>query len=425
MAARADRILIHATPLITMDGPPRARGGAETSTFVAIDDGALALLDGRIAAAGATHEILTAWRADDVVDLSGCSVLPGFVDPHTHVLFAGSREREFEMRLAGKSYMEIAAAGGGIASSVRAFRAASDEEILRDTLARCDRMLALGTTTIEAKSGYGLSSEHELRALTLIDRVAETHPIGIVGTFLGAHDVPPEFRNDRAAYVRLVCDAMIPQVASATKARFCDVFCEKGAFTPEESRAILTTAMRHGLKPRLHADEFAPSGSSELAGELRAYSADHLMEVTEEGLAALRDGGVIAVLLPATSFSMGKQRYAPARRMAELGIPIALATDCNPGSSMTTSMPFVLTLAALELKMTLPEILHAATVNGAASLDLVDRVGRLAPGLDADLQVLGAPTPAAIIYHLGGTPPRRVMKAGRWVAEEGRRIPAA
>jgi imidazolonepropionase len=327
------------------------------------------------------------------------------------------------MRLAGKSYMEIAAAGGGIASSVRAFREASDEEILASSLDRCDRMLALGTTTIEAKSGYGLSLEHEVRALRLIDRLDDLHPIGIVGTCLGAHDIPPEYWSDRAAYVRLVRDEMIPRVAAETRARFCDVFCEKGVFTPEESREILTAGLRHGLRPRLHADEFAPSGASELAGELRALSADHLMEATEAGLAALREAGTVAILLPATSFSMGKQRYAPARRMVELGIPIALATDCNPGSSMTVSMPLVLTLAVLELKMTLPEALHAATANAAASLDLGGRVGRLSPGLDADLQILAAPTAAAIVYHLGGIPPARVLKAGRWVAENGRRLP--
>ncbi len=285
-------------------------------------------------------------------------------------------------------------------------------------------MLALGTTTIEAKSGYGLSTEQEIRALSLLDRLGEEHAIGILSTFMGAHAFPPEHAGDRAGYVRLLCEEMIPLAAARTRVRFCDVFCEKGVFTPEEARAILVAGREHGLTPRLHADEFAPSGASELAGELRALSADHLMEASDGGLQALLDGGVIAVLLPATSFSMGNRRYAPAREIAARGIPIALATDCNPGSSMTSSLPLVLTLAVLEMKMSLGQALNAVTVNAAAALGLAGEVGRIAPGFRADLQVLPVRSAAGIAYHLGGLLPTRVMKSGRWVAGPGTQVSA-
>ncbi len=401
-----------------MDAGAIPRTGADAQETGRIEDGAVAVRGERIVAAGVSDEIEARFDApaESTLDLSGCTVLPGFVDPHTHVLFAGSRENEFEMRLAGKPYMEIAAAGGGILSSVRAFREAGDDALLAQTRRRLDRMLALGTTTIEAKSGYGLSTEQEIRALSLLDRLAAEHAIGILSTFMGAHAFPPEYRDDRASYVRLICEEMIPLAAARTRVRFCDVFCEKGVFTPEEARTILGAGLAHGLRPRLHADEFAPSGASELAAELHALSADHLMEASEEGLRALARAGTVAILLPATSFSMGNRRYAPARRIAELGIPIALATDCNPGSSMTASLPLVLTLALLEMKMTLGEALNAVTVNAAASLGLADEVGRIARGMRADLQVLPTMTPAGIAYQLGGLLPTRVMKSGRWVA---------
>jgi imidazolonepropionase len=283
-------------------------------------------------------------------------------------------------------------------------------------------MLTLGTTTVEAKSGYGLDTHSELRALRLIDELDTSHPITLIGTFLGAHEIAPEYRDRRSEYVRLICNEMIPRVKQETRARFCDVFCEKGVFTPEESRKVLKTAQKHGLAPRLHADEFAPSGAAELAGELGALSADHLMEVTDEGLAAMRRGGTVAILLPGTSFSMGNRRYAPARRILNAGILAALATDCNPGSSMTCSMPLVITLAVLEMKMTLEEALSAATCNAAASLGLSADAGRIVPGSWADLQVLPTLHEAGIVYQLGGLVPSRVMKMGRWVAVDGVRL---
>lgn len=425
MRERVDILLTHASCLVTMDQGPIPRRGAEAREIDAIDNGAVAIRAGRVVAVGTTEEILRNFEApsDSTWNLSGSTVLPGFIDPHTHVLFAGSREYEFEMRLQGKTYMEIYAAGGGILSSVRAFRETADETVLRETRQRLDRMLASGTTTIEAKSGYGLSTEQEIRALTLLDQLDEAHPIDVLSTFLGAHDVPPEYRDRREEYVRLVAEEMIPQAAVRTRVRFCDVFCEKGVFTQDEARTILLAGRSHGLRPRLHADEFAPSGASELAGELHALSADHLMEPSPEGLAALRDGGTVAVLLPATTFSMGSRRYADARKIMAMGIPVALATDCNPGSSMTSSLPLVLTLAVLEMKMTVAEALTAVTVNAAASLGIEESVGRLAEGFVADIQVLPTAAPAGIVYHLGGLVPSRVMKSGRWVARDGMVIP--
>lgn len=417
MLERVDHLLLHASSLVTLGPGGIPRTGKEARELGIIRDGAVAVRGRHLVAVGASADLIARFEAapEHTLDLHGMTVLPGFVDPHTHVLFAGSRESEFENRLAGMSYMEIAAAGGGILSSVRAFREASDEAVREATQRRLDEMLAWGTTTIEAKSGYGLNVEQEIRALRLIDDLNARHPIDLLPTLLGAHDVGPELRHDRPAYVRLVIDQMIPRVASETSARFCDVFCEQGVFTPEESRAILVAARARGLQPRLHADEFAPSGAAELAGELRALSADHLTAATPPGLAAMRDAGVIAILLPTASLSLRLGRYARAREMIEMGLAIALGTDCNPGSSMTTHMPLVLALAVLGMEMHLGEALTGATVNAAASLGVEGEVGRLVPGLRADLQILPTSTPAGIVYHLGGLAPARVMKAGRWV----------
>jgi imidazolonepropionase len=417
MRARVDSIIFGIGQLVTLDGAPVPRRGADMQALGLIEGGAVAIRGERIAAAGPQADIQAAFEAPAAgqIDAGGGVVLPGFVDPHTHVLFAGSRWQEFEQRCRGRSYQEIAASGGGIRSSVRAFRAASDEELKSQTQRRLARMLALGTTTVEAKSGYGLNTEHELRALRLIAELDEEQPVDLVPTFLGAHEFPEEYRDDRDGYVRLLTDEMLPRVAAETKARFCDVFCEEGVFTAEQSRWILGTARRLGLGLKLHADEFAPVGGSELAAELGAVSADHLLEATEHGLLALQRGGVTAVLLPATSFSLGKRRYAAARTMIQMEIPVALATDCNPGSSMTESMPLVLSLACLELGLSPAEAVTAATVNAAHAVGLQNDRGRVAPGLRADLQILEAPSYVSLAYHLGVSHVRQVIKNGRRV----------
>lgn len=408
-----DMLIRNVGQLVTLAGSRAPRRGAEMRELAIVEGGAVGIEGERIVAVGPERELLDRCDPTRVFDAEGGVLLPGFVDPHTHLLFAGSREAEFEQRLSGRSYTEIAAAGGGIRSSVRAFRAASDESLVSQSLRRLDRMLANGTTTVEVKTGYGLSVEHELRALKLIEACDRRHPVDCIATFLGAHEVPDEYRQDREAYVRLIVEEMLPRVARETRARFCDVFCEEGVFDREQSRQILAEARARGLALKLHADEFVPIGGAELAGELGAVSADHLIEANEHGLLALKAGGVIAVLLPATCFSLGKGRYAAARQMIQMEIPIALATDCNPGSSMTESMPLVLSLACLEMGLLPAEAIVASTVNAAFAAGVGEDRGQIAPGYLADLQLLDVPSYVSLIYHLGGGHVRKLWKRGR------------
>ena len=356
------------------------------------------------------------------LDGQGGTLIPGFVDPHTHLPWAGSREEEFAARLAGTTYQEIAAAGGGILSTVRSTRQASEEELAANVLRRMDQMLAWGTTTAEAKSGYGLNREDELKQLRAIRQASERHPVDLVPTLLAAHEVPPEYRGsgqDRGRWVDLICDEIVPATAEAGLARFCDVFCEEGVFSAAESRRVLEAGVRHGLAPRLHADEFADSGGAELAAELGAFSADHLMAVSPAGVEALARSGVTAVLLPGTSFFLMKRQYAPARRLVEAGVPVALATDCNPGSSHTESMPMVVLLAVFQLGLTIEEALAAATLNSACSLGLGSEVGSVEPGKRADLVLLAAPNLLHLVYHYGINPVAAVVKGGRVVRRAG------
>jgi imidazolonepropionase len=350
------------------------------------------------------------------LDGRGGTLIPGFVDPHTHLPWAGTREEEFAARLAGKSYQEIAAAGGGILSTVAATRRASEEELAANVVRRMDQMLAWGTTTAEAKSGYGLTLGDELKQLRAIRRASDGHAVDLVPTLLAAHEVPPEHRGLRGRYVDLICDEIVPAAAEAGLARFCDVFCERGVFSAEESRRVLEAGARHGLAPRLHADEFADSGGAELAASLGALSADHLMAVSPAGIDALAASGVTAVLLPGTSFFLMKKAYAPARRLVEAGVPVALATDCNPGSSHTESMPMIVVLAVLQLGLSIEESLTAATLNAACSLGLGGEIGSIEPGKRADLVLLDAPNLLHLAYHYGINPVASVVKGGRRLA---------
>ncbi|HSL84288.1 MAG TPA: imidazolonepropionase [Thermoanaerobaculia bacterium] len=374
--------------------------------------------DGRIAFVGSPEdrrarfgELPDAGRLDG----RGGTLVPGFVDPHTHLPWAGSREEELRRRIEGATYQEIAAAGGGILSTVAATREASEEELRRRVARRLDLMLAHGTTTAEAKSGYGLNLADELKQLRAIRDAADAHPVDLVPTLLAAHEIPPEHRGSRERYVELVCREIVPAAAEAGLARFCDVFCEEGVFTAEESRRVLEAGREHGLAPRLHADEFVDSGGARLAAELGALSADHLIAVTPEGIDALAEAGVTAVLLPGTSFFLMKHRYAPARRLVEAGVPIALATDCNPGSSHTESVPMVFVLAVFELGLTIEESLTAATLNAACSLGLGAEIGSVEAGKRADLVLLDAPNVLHLAYHYGVNPVAAVVKDGRVV----------
>ncbi len=432
-APGVDLIVANAGQLVTLEPPGRRtrggqqapRRGEDMGRLGIVKNGAVAVKGGRIVAVGTTREVMARnrlRRGGELLDACGRVVCPGFVDCHTHAVFAGQRAHEFEMRLQGSSYMQIAAQGGGILSSVRAFRKAGAAELAAGAVSRLNRMLELGTTTVEIKSGYGLSLKDEVKALSVARIISDSHPMGIVSTFLGAHEVPEEFRGRKSEYVSNVIREQIPVVSRRGLARFCDVFCEKGVFTVAESRRILEAGVAHGLRPKLHAEEFARTGGAMLAAELGAVSADHLLHASAADVRALRDAGVVAVLLPGTSFSLGLGRYAPARAMIQAGLPVALATDCNPGSSMTESMQMMMTLACVEMRMTAAEALTASTINSAFALDLGAECGSLAIGKRADMLLLDAVDYAEIPYHYGVSTVCHVVKNGDVVVRSGRAL---
>jgi imidazolonepropionase len=392
-----------------------ARRGVEQGRIDRREHVEVVCRDGVIALIGSTEEIQASAAGAEILDARGGTLIPGFIDPHTHLPWAGSREQEFVQRLAGVEYMEIAAAGGGILSTVRSTRDASLDELVTLLQPRMNQMLRWGTTTAEAKSGYGLNRADEVKQLEAIRAADGSHPVDLVPTLLAAHEVPPEFRDNRNGYLDLVCNEITPAVAEAGLARFCDVFCEHGVFSADESRRVLTAGRDAGLAPRLHADEFLDSGGAELAAELGALSADHLMAISDRGIKAMAETGVVATLLPGTSFFLMKDSYAPARRLIDADIPVALATDCNPGSSNTESMPMILVLAVLKLGLTIEEALTAATLNAACSLGLGDRLGSIEVGKQADLLILDAPNYLHLAYHYGINPVAAVVKAGELV----------
>ena len=355
----------------------------------------------------------TVGNADEIVDCSGRLVTPGFVAPHTHPVFYKGREEEYAMRLAGASYQEIAENGGGILTSIKGVRNASEDELVERVKKRMTRFLNLGTTTIEAKSGYGLDTESELKSLRVLDRVHRDHPIDIVPTFLGAHAFPPEFSDDRDGYMDLLCDEMIPAIGEQGIAQYCDVFCEQGYFSVEQSRRILETGKTYGLIPRLHADEFENSGAAELAGEMGAVTADHLMSVSDAGIRALSDMGVTATLLPGTTFFLGSNSYAPARKLADAGVCLALATDFNPGSSHLQSMPLMISLACSYLKLSVEEAFRAATWQSAITLNIHDKAGSVEVGKNADLVIWDLERLIEIPYFTSDVPIYKVIKSGR------------
>lgn len=352
-----------------------------------------------------------------VIDAHNKLVTPGFVDPHTHPVFYNTREMEFEMRLQGKSYQEIAKAGGGILASARKLREAPKDELKQLVKLRLDEFFRFGTTTIEAKSGYGLSVESEIESLKILKQFKENHPLDIKTTFLGAHEYPEKYRNDHQSYIDLITNEMIPVVAEMNLADYADVFCEEGVFSAKESKKVLQAAKNHGLGIRLHSDEFKPIGGTQLARDVKAISADHLTAITENGIAALKEGNVIPILLPATTYFLGSDNYAPARRMLEQKLDVALATDFNPGSSMTQSMPFVINVACLNMKMTPKEALKAATYNSARALEMENLVGSIEPNKQADIVIWNCENYQGIPYFLAAQTVKKVVKKGELVWE--------
>ena len=353
--------------------------------------------------------------ADSVLDCKEKLVTPGFVDPHTHPVFLDGREDEFAMRSQGATYEQIAAAGGGIVKSIEGVRNASEAELISRVETRMDRCLKLGTTTVECKSGYGLNKESELKSLKVIDEVNQSHDIDLIATFMGAHAFPPEFKDKHADYVDLICDDMIPEVEKQGIAIFNDVFCENGYFTLEQSRRILNTGSKHGLVPRIHADEFEDSGAAELAGETNSISADHLMAVSEKGIQTMIENNVIATLLPGTTFFLGKSTYAPYEKFKKAGVDVALATDYNPGSCHIQSMPFILSLACIYMKMPVLDAIKAGTYTAAKSLLLEDEIGSIEPGKKADILVWNIQRAVQIPYLVSDHPIHSVLKNGHSV----------
>jgi imidazolonepropionase len=412
------RKLFHNARIHTPKDTGAPASGKKQGLLSIHDPGALVTENGLVAAVGPQDRVLAEWKDASFnleTDCRGLCLVPGFVDPHTHMCFAGLREAEFDLRLSGTPYLEILARGGGILSSVRAVAEATEQALLESTLGTVTRALGLGTTTVEIKSGYGLDTENELKMLRVIHRIGRTTPLDVVPTFLGAHAVPPAFRNDPDRFVDLVVGEMLPAVARQGIARYCDVFCETGVFSVDQSRRILEAARTLGLGVKIHADEVNDLGGAGLAAELRAASADHLLAAGEENLGRMREAGVVATLLPATAHSLRKP-FARARHMIDSGLPVALATDCNPGSSFTESMPFVVGLAVLNMGMSPGEALTAATLNAAYAIGAAGAAGSLDPGKQADFLLLSGTSPAILAYHAGVSPVQAVYKLGEKVA---------
>lgn len=381
----SDTLFINAAQVVTCAGPPRARRGAEMRSLGVLTGAAVAIRDGRIVDVGPQDELNRQYPAAERISCAGGVLLPGWVDSHTHAIFGRPRADEQELRAGGASYMEIAAKGGGIHASVRDLRTRSEDELFALAAPRIRRLAAYGTTTVEVKSGYGLTVEDELKELRVIARLAAALPVRLVPTWLGAHEVPLEYRASRNTYVDLLVHEMLPRVVAEGLARFADVFCEPGVFTVAESRTILTAARAAGLGLKLHADELEPSGGAELAAQLGATSADHLAAISDAGVAALAASNTVATLLPGTMVFLGRTSQAPARTLIDAGASVALATDFNPGTSPTPNLPLILTLAVSQLRLTVAEAVIAGTVNDAAALGLADTIGQIAPGFSADL----------------------------------------
>ena len=412
--ANNDLLFVNASQVVTCAGPARARKGKEMGDIGVLRNAAVAVSNGRIAMIGAAGDLGHAYSDAEVIDCRGGVLTPGLVDSHTHAVFGKGRFEEHEMRAQGLDYMEIAGGGGGIHASVRDFRARTDDELYAMAAPRIRELASYGTTTLEIKSGYGLAVDDELKALRVIGRLAELQPMRIIATWLGAHEIPPEFRANverRAAYIDLLVDDMLPRVVEQGIAKFADVFCEPGVFTIDETRRILDASRAAGLGLKLHADELKPSGGAEVAASLKAISADHLAAISKKGISALARSDTVATLLPGTMLFLGKSNQAPARALIDAGAAVALATDYNPGTSPTVNFPLMLTLGLSQLRMSVAEVITAATMNGAAALGLAAETGQIAPGFAADLALFDIGDVRELPYWYGAR-----LCVGTWKA---------
>ncbi|MGF7056541.1 imidazolonepropionase [Brassicibacter mesophilus] len=416
---KADIVIKNISQLVTMDGPNRPRIKEEMRKIDIIENGVVAICNDRIIYAG-KGELPQDISVDDstiIMNGEGKTVTPGLVDPHTHLVHGGSRENELTMKLKGMKYLDILKEGGGIHSTVRATKESSFDELYDKAENSLNKMLELGITTVEAKSGYGLDTETELKQLRVAKQLDEDHPVDIVSTFLGAHAIPTEYKDRPEEFVELIINEMLPKVSDEKLAEFCDVFCEEGVFTVEQSRRILNEAKKLGLLPKLHADEIEPLGGAELAAEVGAVSADHLVAASEMGMKMMAENGVIADLLPGTSFNLRTDKYANARKMIELGVPVALSTDYNPGSCPTENIQLVMSFASLIMRMTPEEVLTAVTINSACSLKRENTIGSIVKGKKADIVIFDSPNINYIIYHFGINHVQHVIKNGKIVVK--------
>ncbi len=417
-----DLIIKNAVQLLTLKGKNQVRCGIEEMNDLGIiEGGAIAILNGKIVAVDTTDNILKNYSAEKIIDANGKVVMPGFVDPHTHPVFYDTRENEFEWRIKGRSYIEISQNGGGIRHSIKGVREASEETLYDLSKKRISNMIKNGTTTLEAKSGYGLSTESELKMLKVIKKLNENLPIDIVPTFLGAHEFPEEFKNDHRGYLDILGKEMLPRVKESNLAKYVDIFTEEHVYSIDESREYLKIAQDMGFKIRMHADEIKPIGGAELAGELGAISADHLGAASDSGIKKMKENGVIATLLPATIFSLGMKSYARARKMIEEGLPVALATDYNPGSCNCDNMQMVITLATLQMKMSVAEAITASTINAAFALEIGNQRGSLEKGKYADILIMDMPSYLFLPYHFGSNNVEKVIKNGKIIFERNNR----
>ena len=417
---QVEMIIVHANELVSMDtvyGVPRVGQGMEDLAI--IPDGAVAISGDSIIFVGTTKELTANFPPNEetmIIDASNCLVTPGFIDPHTHIIFDGFRENELEMKLAGKSYLDILESGGGILKTVKATREAPLARLVKNGRSILNRMMNYGTTTIETKSGYGLDVENEIKSLLAIKELNLEHPIDIISTFLGAHAVPPEYEGKKDEYIDLIISEMIPRIAKEELAEFCDVFCEKGIFSIDQTKKIILAAIKAGLKPQIHIDEIVDTNGALLAAELNAIQVGHLLKSNDKGLKALKESKTIATLLPGTPFCLMLKDYAPARKMIEMEIPIALATDLNP-NCWTESLQMIITLACYHMKLTPAEALSAVTINAACAINRQEEIGSLEVGKKADIVVFNVPNHNFLPYQFGVNLVSKVIKNGKLVID--------